>query len=72
MPTWKMRSNASSSSVIASTGVASTMITLVEYSDQRKSGSRNQVMPGARSRWMVTMKFRPVAIEEKPAMKIAE
>ncbi len=23
-------------------------------------------MPGARSRWMVTMKLRPVAIEEKP------
>ena len=29
-------------------------------------------MPGARSRWMVTMKFSPVAIEEKPAMKIAD
>ena len=39
------------------------------YSDQMNSGSRYQVMPGARRRWMVTMKFRPVAIEEKPAMK---
>ncbi len=25
-------------------------------------------MPGARIRWMVTMKFRPVRIDEKPAM----
>ena len=27
-------------------------------------------MPGARMRWMVTMKFRPVRMEEKPAMKM--
>ena len=27
-------------------------------------------MPGARMRWMVTMKFRPVRIDEKPAMKM--
>ncbi len=33
-----------------------------------KSGSRNQVSPGARILWMVTMKFRPVMIDEKPAM----
>ena len=26
-------------------------------------------MPGARIRWMVTMKFKPVRIDEKPAMK---
>ena len=26
-------------------------------------------MPGARILWIVTMKFRPVRIEEKPAMK---
>jgi hypothetical protein len=32
-----------------------------------KSGSRNQVRPGARILWMVTMKFRPVRIEENPA-----
>ena len=36
--------------------------------DHTNSGSRNQVMPGARSEWMVTMKFRPVSIEEKPVM----
>ena len=43
---------------------------LVAYIDQRKSGSRNQVSPGARMVWMVTMKFSPVAMELKPAMKM--
>ena len=38
---------------------------------QMNSGSRLQVRPGARMRWMVTMKFSPVKIEEKPAMKAA-
>ena len=33
------------------------------------SGSRNQVKPGARILWIVTMKFSPVAMEEKPATK---
>ncbi len=27
-------------------------------------------MPGARMRWMVTMKLSPVRIEEKPAIKM--
>ncbi len=27
-------------------------------------------MPGARMRWIVTMKFRPVRIEENPVMKM--
>ena len=27
-------------------------------------------MPGARILWMVTMKFRPVRIDEKPVMKM--
>ena len=27
-------------------------------------------MPGARIRWIVTMKFSPVRMEENPAMKI--
>jgi hypothetical protein len=35
-----------------------------------KDGSRNQVNPGARIRWMVAMKFNPVSIEENPAMKM--
>jgi hypothetical protein len=33
------------------------------------SGRRSQVSPGACIIWTVTMKFRPVRIEEKPAMK---
>ena len=28
-------------------------------------------MPGARSRWTVTMKLRPVRMEEKPEMNTA-
>ena len=31
---------------------------------------RNQVIPGARMVCTVTMKFSPVRMEEKPAMKI--
>ncbi len=37
---------------------------------QTNSGSRIQPMPGARSVWMVTMKLRPVRIDEKPRMKM--
>ena len=54
---------------MASTGVANTITMLTTYIDQANSGSRNQVMPGARSMWMVARKFTPVAIEEKPTMK---
>src|SRR6202023_3104266 len=61
---------ATSESVMASTGVASTKIRLVAYIDHRKSGIRNHVMPGARMRWIVTMKLRPVRIEEKPVTKM--
>ena len=32
------------------------------------SGRRNQVIPGARIRWIVTMKLSPVRIDEKPVM----
>jgi hypothetical protein len=35
-----------------------------------KRGRRDQVMPGARRVWMVTMKLSPVRIEENPTMKI--
>ena len=55
---------------MAMTGVASTMMRLVEYIDQMNSGSRNQVMPGARILWTVTMKFSPVRMELNPAMKM--
>ena len=55
---------------MASTGVPSTLIRLVAYIDQRKSGIRNHVRPGARIVWIVTMKFSPVRIEENPMMKM--
>ena len=53
---------------MASTGVASTITRLTTYIDQTNSGSRNHVMPGARSMWIVARKLTPVAIEEKPTM----
>ena len=34
-----------------------------------KSGKRPQVSPGARIRWTVTMKFKPVKMEAKPAIR---
>ena len=68
MPTRSTRSTISITSVMASTGVASMITTLVAYIDQTNSGRRNQVSPGARMRWMVTRKFRPVRIDEKPVM----
>jgi hypothetical protein len=33
---------------------------------QTKSGIFLQVMPGARSVWIVTMKLRPLTIDERP------
>ena len=57
---------ATSSSVTVSTGVPRIKIRLVAYSDHTNNGSRNHVSPGARMRWMVTMKLRPVRIDEKP------
>ena len=50
MPRCRPRSRTSISSVIAITGVPSTMTRLVAYSAQMNSGSRNHVMPGARIR----------------------
>ncbi len=38
---------------------------------QKKSGIWNQLMPGARSLWIVTMKLRPVKIELNPRMNAA-
>ena len=35
-----------------------------------KSGIFIQVIPGARRVWVVTMKLRPVRIDEKPRMKM--
>ena len=68
MPTCTTRSIISITSVIASTGVASNCTRLVAYIAHTNSGRRNQVRPGARMRWIVTMKLSPVRIEEKPTM----
>ncbi len=54
--------------VTARTGVPRTMIRLVAYSAQTNSGRRNQVIPGARILCTVTMKFKPVRIDENPTM----
>ena len=67
MPTCQIRSTATSESVMAITGVPSMMTRLVAYMDQRNNGILNQVMPGARMRWIVTMKFNAVRIDENPA-----
>ena len=56
---------------MAMTGVPRTMIRLVAYMPQTKRGILNQVMPGARILWMVTMKFSPVRMEENPAINAA-
>ncbi len=55
--------------MIAITGVPSTITSAVAYSAQMNSGRRNHVMPGARMRWIVTMKLTPVRIDENPVMK---
>jgi len=52
---------------MAMTGVPRTMMILVAYCAQMKSGKRNHVIPGARILWIVTIKLIPVAIEENPA-----
>ncbi len=48
------------------TGVPRIITRLVAYCAHTNSGSRNHVMPGARMRCTVTMKLRPVRIDEKP------
>ena len=72
MPKLNSRSRISSSSVMPSTGVARIWMIAVAYSAQRNSGMRNQVMPGGRSLWIVTMKLIPVKMELKPRMKRPE
>ena len=71
MPIPSPRSSATSTSVTASTGVASAMMIEVAYCDQTNSGSRRQVMPGARSSCTVTMMLIAVKIDENPAMNTA-
>src|SRR5262249_20061862 len=69
-PTPKTRSTATRTRAMATTGVPSRKMMLVAYIDHRNSGRRNQVMPGARMRWMVATKFRPVRIDEKPGIRM--
>ena len=59
MPMPNARSRMTRNSVMAMIGVARTWIQAVAYSAQQKSGIRNHVIPGARSRWMVVMKLMP-------------
>ena len=54
------------SKVIPMMGVARIWIQAVAYSDHGNNGIRNQVIPGARILWMVTIKFSPVRMEAKP------
>jgi hypothetical protein len=43
---------------------------LVAYIPQMNRGKRFQDIPGARSLWIVTMKFRPVRSDDIPTRKI--
>jgi hypothetical protein len=70
MPICTKRSIARSRTVIATTGVPRIITRLVAYWAQTNSGRRNQVIPGARIVCTVTMKFKPVRIEENPLIKI--
>src|SRR6185503_19808311 len=63
------RSAITSTRVIAMTGVPRIITRLVAYCAHTKSGRRNHVMPGARIRCTVTMKLKPVRIDEKPVTK---
>ena len=56
--------------VMPTTGVPSIWMMLVAYIAHTNSGRRNHVRPGARILWTVTMKFRPVRMDEKPMMKM--
>ena len=54
------------------TGVPRIITRLVAYCAHTNSGSRNHVRPGARMRCTVTMKLKPVRIDEKPATNDAD
>src|ERR1700747_2286139 len=56
------------SRVMRITGGPRMKMMLVAYCAQTKRGKRNQVMPGARIVCTVTIKFKPVRMEEKPLM----
>ena len=56
---------------MAMTGVPSIIRMAVAYCAQMNNGSRNHVSPGARIMWTVAIKFKPVRIDENPAMNAA-
>ncbi len=61
------------SSVMASTGVPSTMDQAGRvHAPRRTAAAGTRSSPGARILWIVTMKFSPVRIDEKPAMNTAD
>src|SRR5258708_37255944 len=64
-----MRSRPTRRSVMAMTGVPRIKMMLVAYCAQINRGRRNQVIPRARMVGMVTTKFNPVRMEEKPLVK---
>src|SRR3954463_8927712 len=68
MPTPATRSMMSRRTVMAITGVPSSWMKLVAYSDHTNSGSRPHVIPGHRILWTVTMMFSPVMMELNPDM----
>ena len=63
-PTW--RSSSTIESTPARNGEASTTRPWVTSVAHTNSGSRVQVMPGARMLWMVTRKLMPPSIEATP------
>ena len=69
MPNPRKRSAKIMTRVMATTGVPRMTTRLVAYMAQMNNGRRNQVSPGARIFWMVTIKFSAVMMDEKPAMK---
>ena len=62
------RSNESSNSATAITGIAKMIRNEVTSVIQTNTGMRKSVMPGARMLMIVTMKLKPPAIEETPRM----
>ncbi len=71
MPRWKSRSAADEQDRDRDDGRAEDLDDGTSRTcAQQKSGSASSVMPGARIVWIVTMKFRPVRIDEKPEMKM--
>ena len=61
-----LRSRRTSSSVVSSTGAASTIRIDVDRTPQTKIGSRVQVIPGARMVRIVAIRLSPFRSSERP------